>query len=220
MYAMVEAILDFLFPPRCPGCGAYTEQRGDWCAECLARTLQVHRLPLAAEMRQALDGAWAMGIYHGALRRLILGLKYQKKKSTLPYLHSFLQAALLRLPEAVLRAELATAVPLYAAREKQRGFNQAELIFREWLEGRGIAWADALCRRRSTQPQYGLDARQRQENVRGAFALRAGISVQGQQVLLVDDILTTGATLEACTKVLQASGAAGVTILVLASGRK
>ena len=95
MYAMVEAILDFLFPPRCPGCGAYTEQRGDWCAECLARTLQVHRLPLAAEMRQALDGAWAMGIYHGALRRLILGLKYQKKKSTLPYLHSFLQAALL-----------------------------------------------------------------------------------------------------------------------------
>ena len=161
-----------------------------------------------------------MGIYHGALRRLILGLKYQKKKSTLPYLHSFLQAASLRLPEAVLRAELATAVPLYAAREKQRGFNQAELIFREWLEGRGIAWADALCRRRSTQPQYGLDARQRQENVRGAFALRAGISVQGQQVLLVDDILTTGATLEACTKVLQASGAAGVTILVLASGRK
>ena len=216
-----QAVLDFLFPPRCAGCRCFVEMAGQWCPDCLGKTLQVRRLPLAPDMaRLVTGGAWAVGGYDGGLRHLIRRLKFQRDRAALPAIQTLLQAAAERLPAELWQAALAVPVPLHVARHKQRGFNQAELIFREWLEGRGIAWADALCRRRSTQPQYGLDARQRQENVRGAFALRAGISVQGQQVLLVDDILTTVATLEACTKVLQASGAAGVTILVLASGRK
>ena len=219
MHSIVEAILEFLFFFFCSGCGAYTEQRGDWCAECLARTLQVHRLPLALEMQQALDGAWAMGIYHGALRKLILGLKYQKKKSTLPYLHSFLQAASVRLPEIVLGAELATAVPLYAAREKQRGFNQAELIFREKDGVFGIPYAALLQRTRATQPQYGLGAKERAKNMKAAFALAGNRQLTGCHILLLDDILTTGSTLYACAKVLKKAGAASVTAIVLASDR-
>ena len=221
MYSVLALILDFLFPPRCPICGAYVEQQGGWCAVCLARTLRVHRLPLAPEMAKALAGAWALGVYHEGLRDMILGLKYHQKKSCLPYIRVFLQVAQEQLPPELACIDLAVPVPLHPAKERQRGFNQTELIFAGWLQASlGVPYARALLRIRATEPQYGLDAKKRVQNMQRAFALQEGCMVQGRHILLVDDILTTGSTLHACAKVLKRAGAASVRALVLASDRK
>ncbi len=92
-------------------------------------------------------------------------------------------------------------------------------MFRGWLAERGIPMERMLLRKRETTAQYGLSAEERRENVQGVFSLAEGICARGRDVLLVDDIMTTGATLSACAKVLRRGGAARVYGLVLASDR-
>lgn len=219
MGAILEAVANFIFPPRCPACQAYVETRGGWCPECLALTLRPHRLPLSPEMLTQLDGAWALGSYHGALRELIRHLKYQKQRAVLPAIQTFLAASTPWLERELGAGGVAVPVPLFAAKEKQRGFNQSELIFADWLAASGWEWQCALVRTRATQPQYGLDAAARAKNMQGAFAAAPAAVLQGRAVLLVDDILTTGSTLFAGAQALRAAGASSVRALVLASDR-
>ena len=115
-------------------------------------------------------------------------------------------------------------MPLHEARRKERGFNQVELIFADWLKAQGIVVQKPLERRRATLPQYGLGEKERRRNMRGAFFLReagedgAG-ELLGKRILLLDDIMTTGETLLSCAAVLRQTGAASVQVLVLASDR-
>ncbi len=213
-----ESILDFLYPPRCPKCRAYVKARGDWCVECLRETIQIHRLPLSVEAAGSLMAVWALGRYRGGLQDLIRGLKYHGKKGNLPCIRTFLNSCD-RVLADVPSSAVAVPVPLSPAREKQRGFNQADLMFRGWLAERGIPMERMLLRKRETTAQYGLSAEERRENVQGAFSLAEGICVTGRDILLVDDIMTTGATLSACAEVLRRGGAARVYGLVLASDR-
>ena len=94
-----------------------------------------------------------------------------------------------------------------------------ELIFQDWLVQHGIPMERLLLRTRKTEAQYGLSMKERQENLKGAFALPEGKMVQGKHILLMDDIMTTGSTFRACAEVLKAAGAAKVFGLVLASDR-
>jgi ComF family protein len=107
-------------------------------------------------------------------------------------------------------------VPLHPSRRKQRGFNQteklAEALARELL----VSVFFALQRTRKTTPQVRLDAEGRQANVLGAFALTLGSRVKGMRLLLVDDVITTGATLGACAEVLHAAGASSVSVVTVA----
>ena len=218
-----DTLFDFLFPPRCPACGAYVESRGGWCPACLAATLRVRRLPLSVEHAGVLAGAWAFGLYHGALRELLLPLKFKKRRDGLAAIHSFLAAAEESLPFADCMPEIVVPVPLFAEKEKERGGNQTEMIFRDWLTAQGWVWRRALIRTRATVPQYGLSAVQRVENIKGAFSvaddLRAD-EIVGKHVLLVDDIFTTGATIAECARVLRKAGAAEVVSWTLASDRQ
>jgi ComF family protein len=107
-------------------------------------------------------------------------------------------------------------VPLHAARLRERGYNQAALLAREMARRVGLALDEqTLIRRRATAPQVELNARQRSENVRDAFHC-SGDGLAGKQVLLVDDVCTTGATLEACAVALYEGGARSVRALTLA----
>jgi ComF family protein len=121
-------------------------------------------------------------------------------------------------------ADVVVPVPLHASRERERGYNQATLLARETvrsLEARQVPTAlgeRMLERRRATPPQVGLDGAQRRENVKGAFRA-ASDAVFGRRVLLIDDVCTTGATLEACAVALRESGARGVRALTFARAR-
>ncbi|WP_231465839.1 ComF family protein [Selenomonas sp. FC4001] len=219
MVNLWETLLDFLFPPHCPLCHAYVEKKGGWCPACLTQALQPHRLPLSVPMRAFLADAWALGLYKDSLRDLIRHLKYQKQRSNLPYLESLLAAAgdEADIKELLAAVDIAVPVPLYPAKEKQRGFNQAELIFGSFLTCQNIPLLRLLERRRATKPMYELSEQERAENLKNAFAVTEAKALQGKTVLLVDDILTTGATMAECARVLREAGAKSVRGLVLAS---
>lgn len=242
---MLGWILDLLFPPRCPACGRYIEQRDAWCESCFARLVQPRRLPLGAEMEGLLaGGAWALGVYEAGLRDMLRQLKYDGKKGLLPGLHRYIAAGIrqLPLPGGAVRqpgawhgkgavsdgsdvagggAEvLAVPVPLHPGRLKERGFNQSELLFREPLAALGILLQPVLVRCRATTPQFGLTAAERGRNLQDAFALAEGAEVAGKKVIIVDDIMTTGTTLLECARVLRGAGAADIMGIVAASGRK
>ena len=158
----------------------------------------------------------AVGPYEGALRRLVHVLKYEPRPTLAPPL-----GRLMRESGAGILADVdcVVAVPLHPRRQRARGFNQAA----ELAAQLGPPVVSALRRTRATTPQMELPAGQRRRNVRGAFAparrigVRAGrAAVEDACVLLVDDVTTTGATLDACARVLRRSGAREVRALTLA----
>ena len=211
-----RAFLNFLFPPRCPSCSAYVERRGIFCAGCTQRLIGLHALACTGETQKYLDGIWAFSHYRAGVRDLLRTLKYRRQKSALPALHTILtmgEAALAPLP----RPLVAVPVPLAPQRTRERGFNQAEEIFAPWLAAHGIALRPLLVRTRETAPLYEHTRTERQRELRGAFALAADADAAGRDVLLVDDIMTSGATLTECARTLKRAGARRVYAFVLAS---
>jgi ComF family protein len=113
--------------------------------------------------------------------------------------------------------EIVVPVPLARARERERGFNQAGLLAARIARGLGLPAGARLIRRiRATAAQAELTAAERRTNVRGAFAVRDGVSLRGRNALLVDDVLTTGATASECARVMLAAGALTVGVLTVA----
>ena len=213
---LFRAFLNFLFPPRCPSCSAYVERRGAFCAACAQRLIGLHALACTGETQKYLDGIWAFAHYRAGVRELLRTLKYRRQKSALPALHTILtmgEASLVPLP----RPLDAVPVPLAPQRARERGFNQAEEIFAPWLAAHGIALRPLLVRTRETAPLYEHTRTERQRELRGAFALAADADAAGRDVLLVDDIMTSGATLTECARTLKRAGARRVYAFVLAS---
>lgn len=117
----------------------------------------------------------------------------------------------------VSKIDCLVPVPLHPSREAERGFNQARLLARRVSRRWGVrVEAKALRRQRSTLSQTDLDAEERRENVKGAFALRRPAVIAERHVLLIDDVFTTGATVSECARVLLAGGAAAVGVLTIA----
>jgi len=112
--------------------------------------------------------------------------------------------------------DVVVPMPLHWRRKWQRGFNQAELLARRTARRCGIPMSNSVRRIRSTAAQAGLSNAMRRENVAGAFRLKNRRAIQGRRVLLIDDVMTTGATASACALALKRGGAASVTLLALA----
>ena len=149
----------------------------------------------------------------GPIRSLIHGLKYGKSADLSEILGSVLVSAAVRNE---LENFIVVPVPLAKRREKGRGFNQAELLARYLSNKLGAALLKALRRTRNTASQTELTREQRLLNIKDAFIVQR--SVVGDNILLVDDVITTGATLEECAKVLKQAGAKKVVALVVARG--
>jgi ComF family protein len=153
--------------------------------------------------------ARAVGPYEGSLRAIIHALKYDKRQSLAgPLGHLMVRSGEELLPGV----DVVVPVPLHRGRRRERGFNQAEELARHL----GLPWRRVLRRQRVTRSQADLPAHQRRSNVKDAFAERRGQPIQGLTVLLVDDVSTTGATLEACAHVLRQGGALEVRALTAA----
>lgn len=220
-------LLDLLFPPRCVGC----QRMGDWlCAACLEEVGRVRGpvcphcgrpfrrsglCPDCAGGTFALQQLRAPFFFEGAVQRAVHALKYRGRRVLAGPLGGLLAEALRDLdwpPAAIV------AVPLHRQRERARGYNQSALLAQVAAAQVGWPLEAGLVRERDTPPQVGLDRAARQENVRGAFRWTAPASPP-QHVLLLDDVYTTGATMEACAQALREAGAVEVRGLALARPR-
>ena len=217
---LLQTLLQMVFPPSCPGCGAEVGRGGAWCASCLNELWNPRRLDVAERGMRHIEVCQVLTGYGGAVRSLLHGLKFQRRRGNAAPLAWLLSMAdEVELAGLPLCGALAVPVPLSVSRREERGYNQVDLLFRNWCAGRGLEWGgDLLQRRRSTSPQWELDRRERAENIKGAFFVNAPEHIKGRQILLVDDIVTTGRTLEECALVLRQAGAISVYALALANG--
>jgi ComF family protein len=166
--------------------------------------------------------ATAYGSYEDGVRELIHMLKFDGVRPAADVLGRMLAEAITALePEFAAEPVTLIPVPLYRGKRRQRGFNQAEMIARAALKMRPLKdrfrlCSGALVRKRETTSQIGLTRHQRRENLRGAFGVAQPEAVKGREVLVVDDVLTTGATVSECARVLRRAGATKVWVATVA----
>jgi ComF family protein len=223
VHRLGQDLLDLVFPPRCVVC----RQPGALlCAACLGRFPRlmpplcdlcgrhVAQPGMCQQCRQTpllIDGIRSVVSFEADAREAIHQFKYAGRLSVASCLARLMADYYRANP---IPAEVITAVPLHVARQHERGYNQANLLAREFGRVVGLPFvAGTFQRVRDTRAQVGLDAADRRANMRDAFAYQAprqGRSVQGQQVLVIDDVCTTGSTLEACSVALRAAGAVSV----------
>ena len=196
--------IHFLDGPVCDGCGAPFEfDIGSRCAACLARP-------------PAFDAARAACLYDDASRGPILKLKHADRTDLAQLFARWLSRSARSLIE---HADAVAPVPLHPSRLLSRRYNQAAEIARPLAAMTGLDYLpDALVRRRATDSQGGKSGSGRKRNVAGAFEVPAGRAsrVAGRRVLLIDDVMTTGATAEVCARALKAAGALRVDVAVIA----
>lgn len=218
----LRAALDFLLPPdiACVCCGSERAVLPDYsvCADCAARLQRLQNVALSrcGDPDAGFAQAWAALAFAGAGRELIHRFKYDGQTYLARNLAYFLRDA---LADSGWRGDALVPVPLHPKRCRERGYNQAALLARELSRLTGVPCWQALARTRNTPRQVGLSAAQRAQNVRDAFALAPGRDVRGVSLLLVDDVLTTGATARACARVCMEKGARAVCVLTVAAAR-
>ena len=230
----LDAILAVVLAPACAACDAplFHPTRGPVCDDCWHsilpltsplcdrcgdplpswRTVSIPlaRCPRCRRTRRLVDRARAIGAYDAALRAIIHALKYEGRRSLARPLGALMR---MRGADMLAGATCVVPVPLHPSRRRHRGFNQAADLARHM----GIPVRAALRRVRATPTQTGLPAGLRHRNVRNAFAAtRAAGALSGAIVVLIDDVSTTGATLEACARALKQAGVVEVRALTAA----
>jgi len=206
--------ITFIKSPLCLLCGVpFENQEGEdhVCGKCLTNSRKFGK-------------ARSLGAYDLTLKATILSLKYQGKTRLAGPLGTLLWQTFLQYWDCA-SIDLIIPVPLHAKRFRSRGFNQAYLLIQEWqfikknhgIDSRKlIVDTDILIRQKYTLPQTGLKQKERQSNVRNAFKIVNSVNLKGKTILLVDDVFTTGATVNECARVLLKSGAENVDVLTLA----
>ena len=225
----VGRLWQLVFPSRCLRCG----KRGvvvcktcqpsiSWlpaavCPRCVVRTVDGRLCDRCARQTAAggppLSSVRAACAYEGLVRTALQRLKFRQARFLASFAAELIWASLSSRP---LQVDVLVPVPLHPSRHQKRGFNQSELIARALADRLQVAvTTETLARTRDTPPQVGLTSQERRRNLVDAFSCPGG-SAAGLRVALVDDIMTTGSTLEACAKPLIEAGAARVIALVVA----
>jgi ComF family protein len=232
-------IIDLVYPRNCRFClGPLQEtEPGVICTGCLGTAKVIEppfcqrcALPFAGKMTEefvcgyckdlkfhfsrAVAGCRAEGIVRDSIHRF----KYNREMYYEPHLTSWLVAAAQRWIDWS-KVDTIVPVPLHPRKQRSREFNQAELLARALAKQVGVpAVCKQLRRVKETVTQTALDAKARRDNLKDAFAIKEGASFQGRRVVLVDDVFTTGATLDSCARILRVNGAEDVIALAVARG--
>ena len=231
----INAVIDFVYPPRCSLCGRYCVDQEGICPDCLSQIHYIGRplcircgKPFSHEMitdhfcgecltrKRHFTRARAVGLYTGIFRKALHRFKYQWKHC----LATPLGTLMARRMESFFSDgtyHCMVPVPLHPRRLRKRGFNQALVLARVLSRIYHIPLdRDNLVRTRWTQSQVGLSERERKDNVKGAFAVLESARITQRTILLLDDIYTSGSTVDECSKVLITAGARQVDVLTLA----
>jgi ComF family protein len=224
---LVLPLLDFALPPRCGGCGTIVDQVDSFCAGCWKQLEFLGPggclrcgLPLEATEAETcaaclarpprLDRIRAAVAYGDISRGIAIRLKYGRKVALARTMSRYMQPLVGELP----RDSVLVPVPLHRWRLWGRGFNQSAIVARDLSRRTGLPVSvDALRRTRSTPPLKGMGMRQRRRTVAGAFRARRPSELRGRTVVLIDDVLTTGSTAEACARALRKAGASRVDLV-------
>ena len=227
-----EAIADFLLPRSCcvcwedlspplagPLCGRclrhLSPMNPPWCGRCGRQLKGGGRCRDCRGMSFSLDCIRAAFPYRGPVPTLLHAFKYRGWLSVGRALAGWMAGMLPRYPE-LWGADAVVPVPLHPKRQTERGFNQAAILAREVIFTYPASIREILERRRNTPPQWRLTPAQRSGNLRDAFRVNPVARLGGTSLLLIDDVCTTGATLENCAQALKAAGAARVSAFVMA----
>jgi competence protein ComFC len=228
-FEMVRALSSLFYPPVCAICLASVGPDEYLCDDCHAKTARIVP-PFCATCSEPFSGTIsgpftcancshrrlyfeaAVAVYRsrGIIRRVVHNFKYGHQMHLRHLVGRWLCAA---LDDDRLRRrqfDVIVPVPLHSARERERGFNQATLLAELLAERMSVLIKPVLERVRYTTTQTAFDRSERMENLRGAFRLRRKMDVRGLRVLLIDDVLTTGATLSECARVLKKAGAVSI----------
>lgn len=233
---IIEFAADILFPRRCPVCDDIVLPRGGFiCPECVKR-LSFVKGPVCKKCgkevfsdtveycfdctkhKRSFESGRALVNYNEAAKNSMVKIKYKNKRE---YLDFYIEAICIRYGKIIARmeADALVPVPVHPSRMRTRGYNQAELLARGIGRELGVpVCADLLLRSRKTAPQKELNPAERLKNLEEAF--EAGSIPSGiETVILVDDIYTTGSTMEACTRTLKRMGVKKVYFLAICIGR-
>lgn len=212
-------LLSFIFPPLCIVCDGPADQTGDWvCTECMDQ-LEMIETPVRSGLKSAgdLDEVRAAFVYNDAVRTIVHHLKYSRATRLAVPLAKYMSVLLRDLPEWMTMDCLAP-VPLHPVKRRERGYNQSEAIAKALSAETGIAFEpDMLFRNKYTVSQTQMEsAAERQKNMREAFSLNPKKEIRGKRIILIDDVVTTGSTANACAQILKEAGAYVVYLLTIA----
>ena len=236
LFALWESMIDTVLPPRCAGTGEIVDVQGmispafwsqlqfienPFCKACgipFSFKIANDDTLCAACIKQEpiFNLSRSAVIYNEASRKIILAFKYSDR---LHSVHTFAPWLIRSGRTLIEQTDFIVPVPLHRRRLRERRFNQSALLAQEIAARTEKAHIpDALLRIRHTQPQQGLSVKERNKNVRGAFAVKESYlkTLKGKNVLLIDDVFTSGATLNECARILKAKGAAEVNVLTIA----
>lgn len=191
---------------RCPFCGKLIEDSGTQCKDCRE-----------GKGPQNLDKVISLGYYHGAWKEFIHTIKFKSQ----PYLLvSLVELILPVVMEELPPPDRIVPVPMHPRRLAQRGFNQAEVLASVLGGKLVIGCEEILNREKDTTPQTILGRRERIKNLQGAFGLKEGMKVKGQVIWLIDDVVTTGTTIDECAHILKKNGVKEVYVFCLGAGKE
>ena len=232
-------LIDLVYPPRCPICGDATADQGGLCGPCWSGLVipgepacascsrpfpsemtgsEGTQCAVCLESPPKYSGIYAGTIYNDASRKLILSFKHGRKIALARQLAELI-AAKLPVPSGESSPPLLVPVPLHRWRLWRRGYNQSALLVHELAKlGKGHVVVDGLVRSKHTPMLGGMRRKQREKTLMGAIRMnpRRAPKLRGRHIILVDDVLTSGATSDACTRVLLKGGAKSVSIACFA----
>ena len=209
-------LIYIVYPPICPVCENIVDERHQLCENCAKEILKLDTYP---NFISPINGVMRVALYRKGVRQLLRALKFDSNTNTLAALQNILYGVSNRpeIKNFLANVNLATYVPLHEKRLKKRGYNQTELIFKDWLLAQNLPAENLLIRTKATPHLYSYNPAERKEILKGAFSLAEGVNVKGKNILIVDDIFTTGATAAGCAEVLKGAGASKIFMLAFSS---
>ena len=211
-----ETVKFFIFPPRCPNCKKIVDEPHQFCEACHEK---IFRVDFYDRPPAPIDKVLRVTKYRDGSRELLHKLKFDNNLNVVPVLKKILDDVSNR--EEVLNllrgVDFAVVVPLHEERFNERGFNQTEKIFEDFLAKNNLPVKNILKRIRSTPKLYKLGKADREKILSGVFEATEPVDLSGKKILIVDDIFTTGTTCKECAKVLESLGAEKIFVLAFAA---